>query len=229
MSAKAPSPALRAPSPTRGEGTHPLAASPSFIKGEGNNHFAPSPSPPRGQDNTLPSPLVGEGADARSALTGEGAAGHTFRSPKRRESDNHLVPSTLPSPLVGEGGNARSALTGEGAAGRTLRFAKQLRRTMTDAETRLWHELRAKRFESYKFKRQVPIGKYIADFVCFDHKLIVEIDGSQHEGSATDVVRDKWLNAQGFRVLRLWNREVLLDTNGAMLSILAALEESKSL
>ena len=177
MSAKAPSPALRAPSPTRGEGNNLSASSSSLTKGEG---------------------------------------------------DNHLVPSTMPSPLVGEGGDARSAVTGEGAAGRTLRFAKQLRRTMTDAETRLWHELRAKRFERYKFKWQVPIGRYIADFVCFDLKLIVEIDGSQHEGSATDVVRDHWLSAQGFRVLRLWNREVLLDTNGAMLSILAALEESKT-
>jgi len=133
---------------------------------------------------------------------------------------------TLPSPLVGEGGDARSALTGEGAAGHTLRFAKQLRKNMTDAETRLWHELRAKRFENYKFKRQVPIGKYIADFACLTHKLIVEVDGSQHEDSKTDVTRDLWLKSQGFRVLRLWNRELLLDTDGALLSILAALKES---
>jgi very-short-patch-repair endonuclease len=133
---------------------------------------------------------------------------------------------TLPSPLVGEGGDARSALTGEGAAGRTLRFAKQLRKTMTDAETRLWHELRAKRFENYKFKWQVPLGKYIADFACLTHGLIVEVDGSQHEGSKTDVTRDLWFNSQGFRVLRLWNRELLLDVDGALLSILAVLKES---
>ncbi len=139
---------------------------------------------------------------------------------------NHVTPSTLPSPLVGEGGDARSALTGEGAAGHTLRFAKQLRKNLTDAETRLWHELRAKRFESYKFKRQVPIGKYIADFACLTYKLIVEVDGSQHEGSKTDMTRDLWLKSQGFRVLRLWNRELLLDTDGALLSILAALKES---
>ncbi|MCC7481632.1 MAG: DUF559 domain-containing protein [Hyphomicrobiales bacterium] len=142
------------------------------------------------------------------------------------EGDSPVEPSTLPSPLVGEGGDARSALTGEGAAGRTLRFAKRLRKNMTDAETRLWHELRAKRFESYKFKRQVPIGKYIADFACLAHKSIVEVDGSQHEGSKTDVARDHWFNSQGFRVLRLWNRELLLDTDGALLSILAALKES---
>jgi very-short-patch-repair endonuclease len=118
-------------------------------------------------------------------------------------------------------------LPGEGVPVRTLKFTKQLRKTMTDAETRLWHELRAKRFENYKFKRQAPVEKYIADFACFDHKLIVEIDGSQHEESAADVVRGQWLSTQGFRVLRLWNREVLLDTSGALLSILAALGEGK--
>ena len=177
MIAKAPSPALRAPSPTRGEG---------------DNYLAPS---------ALPSPARGEG-------------------------DSDLAPSTLPSPLVGEGGDARSALTGEGAAGRTLRLAKHLRKNMTDAETRLWHELRAKRFENYKFKRQAPIGKYIADFASFTHKLVVEVDGSQHEGSHSDVIRDAWLNSQGFRVLRLWNRELLLDVDGAMMSILAALHET---
>lgn len=147
-------------------------------------------------------------------------------SPTRGEGDSLVAPSTLPSPLVGEGGDARSAAPGEGAAGHTLRFAKQLRKNMTDAETRLWHELRAKRFESYKFKRQVPIGKYIADFACLAHKLIVEVDGSQHEKSKTDETRDLWFNSQGFRVLRLWNRELLLDTDGALLSILAALKES---
>jgi very-short-patch-repair endonuclease len=147
-------------------------------------------------------------------------------SPTRGEGDNLVASSTLPSPLVGEGGNARSALTGEGAAGRTLRLAKRLRKNMTDAETRLWHELRANRFEDYKFKRQVPIGKYIADFACLTHKLIIEVDGSQHENSEGDMIRDQWLVSQGFRVLRLWNRELLLDTDGALLSILAALKES---
>ncbi len=147
-------------------------------------------------------------------------------SPTRGEGSNPAASSSLPSPLVGEGGDARSALTGEGPAGRTLRLAKHLRKNMTDAETRLWHELRAKRFEDYKFKRQVPIGRYIADFACLTHKLIVEVDGSQHEGSEHDVIRDQWLAGQGFRVLRLWNRELLLDLDGALLSILAALKEA---
>ena len=146
-------------------------------------------------------------------------------SPTKGVGSNPAASSTLPSPLVGEGDDARSAASGEGAAGRTLRLAKHLRKNMTDAETRLWHELRAKRFEDYKFKRQVPIGKYIADFACFIHKLIVEVDGSQHEDSERDVIRDQWLASQGFRVLRLWNRELLLDLDGALLSILAALKE----
>jgi very-short-patch-repair endonuclease len=147
-------------------------------------------------------------------------------SPTRGEGDSPVAPSTLPSPLVGEGGDARSALTGEGAAGRTLRLAKHLRKNMTEAETKLWHQLRAKRFESYKFKRQAPIGKYIADFASFTHRLVVEVDGSQHEGSASDIVRDAWLKSQGFKVLRFWNRELLLDVDGAMMSILAALQET---
>jgi len=153
-------------------------------------------------------------------------ASSSLGTPSHKGRELKANDRTLPSPLVGEGGDARSALTGEGAAGRTLRFAKQLRKNMTDAEIRLWHELRAKRFENYKFKRQVPIGKYIADFACLTRKLIVEVDGSQHEGSKTDATRDLWLKSQGFRVLRLWNRDLLLDTDGALLSILAALKES---
>ena len=96
---------------------------------------------------------------------------------------------------------------------------------MTDAERRLWSALRAKRFESFKFRRQVPVGKYVADFLCFEHRLIVEVDGSQHFDSVRDAIRDRWLDEQGFGILRLWNREVLLDLDGALLSILAALKQ----
>ena len=96
---------------------------------------------------------------------------------------------------------------------------------MTDAERRLWSALRGRRFDGYKFRRQVPLGRYVADFVCFEHRLIVEVDGSQHNDSIRDAVRDLWLESQGFRVLRLWNRDVLLNLDGAMLSILAALRQ----
>jgi len=96
---------------------------------------------------------------------------------------------------------------------------------MTDAERRLWAVLRGRRFDDYKFRRQVPVGKYVADFMCYEQRLIVEVDGSQHDERARDKMRDAWLASQGFRVLRLWNRDVLLDTDGALLAILAALKE----
>jgi very-short-patch-repair endonuclease len=131
--------------------------------------------------------------------------------------------NSQPSPLAGEGG---ALAPGEGALNRTLNFAKKLRRNMTDAETKLWQELRAKHFENYKFKRQQPIGKYIADFVCLEHRLIVEVDGSQHEGSSHDEARDAWLRTQNFRILRLWNIGVLKEMDGALLTILAALKET---
>jgi very-short-patch-repair endonuclease len=127
----------------------------------------------------------------------------------------------LPSPLAGEGVSRR--LTGEGFA---KLQAKRLRHDMTDAETKLWHALRGKKFEGFKFRRQVAIGTYIADFVCFAQRLIVEVDGSQHEGSLHDVQRDAWLEAEGFRVLRLWNNDVMQNLDFSMLAILNALTHS---
>ncbi len=147
----------------------------------------------------------------------------TRRSPLSRKGRG-LRDASQPSPLAGEGG---ALAPGEGAATSTLAFAKKLRREMTDAETKLWQELRAKRFENYKFKRQQPIGKYIADFVCLKYRLIVEVDGSQHDDSQHDKTRDAWLSSQDFRILRFWNNGVLKDMDGVLLSILAALEESK--
>ncbi len=134
--------------------------------------------------------------------------------------EQQLRRRNLPSPLAGEGVSQR--LTGEGFA---KLQAKHLRLNMTDAETKLWQQLRAKRFENYKFRRQVPIGRYIVDFVCYAKRLIVEVDGSQHEGSEHDVARDKWLEGEGFRVLRLWNNGVLQNMDGALLTILDALTQ----
>jgi very-short-patch-repair endonuclease len=149
---------------------------------------------------------------------------------ERVKEENVAATNTQPSPLAGEGG---ALAPGEWAdrprtdvTARTLRFAKKLRTEMTDAETKLWQELRTHRFENYKFKRQQPIGKYIADFVCLKHRLIIEVDGSQHEGSTHDDVRDAWLRSQNFRILRFWNIGVLKDMDGALLTILAALKEN---
>jgi len=98
-----------------------------------------------------------------------------------------------------------------------LAFAKELRQNMTDAEQLLWKQLRAQRFLGLKFRRQVPIGDYIADFACFEARLIIELDGGQHaEQEAQDGARDAWLHAQGFAVLRFWNHEVLGNLEGVL-------------
>ena len=88
-------------------------------------------------------------------------------------------------------------------------FARSLRTGQTEAEGKLWKLLRDRRLCQLKFKRQVPIGKYVADFVCFEKRLIVEADGSQHADSDHDRERDAWLRAQGFTVVRFWNVEIL--------------------
>jgi very-short-patch-repair endonuclease len=100
-----------------------------------------------------------------------------------------------------------------------------MRSNPTDAERALWQIVRAKRLSDYKFKRQVPIERYIVDFVCLRERLIVEADGSQHTGSQYDAVRDAWLIAQGFRILRFWNNDILNNPEGVATAVLAALDD----
>jgi very-short-patch-repair endonuclease len=92
----------------------------------------------------------------------------------------------------------------------------------------LWQILRAKRLAGFKFKRQLPIDHYIADFVCVQRRLIVEADGGQHSESAADAKRDAYLRAQGFRVLRFWNNDIFNNEEGVLTSILHALERPLS-
>jgi very-short-patch-repair endonuclease len=99
-------------------------------------------------------------------------------------------------------------------------FAKDMRSAPTDAEARLWMDLRAGRLQGLKWKRQVPMGPYILDFVCFAEKLIVEVDGGQHNESVSDQQRDAWLRAQGFAVCRYWNNKVLGNLDGVLADIL---------
>jgi len=95
--------------------------------------------------------------------------------------------------------------------------ARELRKKSTDAERLLWRHLRAKRFDGLKFRRQQPIGDYIVDFVSFDKRLIVEVDGSQHLiRKDIDVQRTRWLEEQEFKVLRFWNNEVLKNIEGVL-------------
>ena len=83
-----------------------------------------------------------------------------------------------------------------------------MRRDMTEAERVLWTLLRDRRFSAFKFRRQVPVGPFIADFLCYEMRLIVEADGGQHCDSEYDLRRTNWLEGQGFNVLRFWNQEV---------------------
>ena len=105
-------------------------------------------------------------------------------------------------------------------------FAKTMRSEPTPAEEALWKLLRDRRFAGHKFRRQVPIGEYIADFICFAARLIVEADGSQHGESATDPARDVWFVAQGFRVRRFWNHEILRERQSVMETLWADVSET---
>ena len=102
--------------------------------------------------------------------------------------------------------------------------ARQLRHASTDAERHLWRHLRSRNLAAYKFRRQYPISGYIVDFACLSAKLVVEVDGGQHgDAAAYDAVRTRRLEAQGFRVLRFWNDEVLMRTEDVLQVIWRAL------
>ncbi len=104
-----------------------------------------------------------------------------------------------------------------------LGAARNLRRNQTDAETRLWRLLRAKRLAGVKFKRQVPVGPYVADFACVQQRLIIELDGSQHLDSDYDRVRTQYLDERGWRVLRFWNSDLSQNREGVLTVIADAL------
>jgi very-short-patch-repair endonuclease len=102
--------------------------------------------------------------------------------------------------------------------------ARSLRKNMSDAERKLWHRLRGKQIDGARFRRQHPIGPYIVDFVCLERRLIVEVDGGQHTDGAhmaRDARRDQWLQAEGYRVVRVPTTEVY-DNIAAVLDALWA-------
>ena len=109
-------------------------------------------------------------------------------------------------------------------APQTLQKARSLRQTRTDAEGLLWHFLRNKQLDGYKFRRQQPIGPYIADFACLSRKLLIELDGSQHaEGHTCDETRDAFLQEKGYCVMRFWNNEVFEHCFGVLERVYEAL------
>jgi very-short-patch-repair endonuclease len=107
---------------------------------------------------------------------------------------------------------------------RLRRFARNLRHVATPHEDVLWTLLRNRRFVDFKFRRQVPIGPYIADFACLSARLIVELDGGQHAESEHDVKRDTWLSSENFRVLRVWNNQLNSERDAVLEAIWHALQ-----
>ena len=103
-------------------------------------------------------------------------------------------------------------------------FARELRGNPTDAEKRLWWHLRSKQLDGFRFRRQQPIGPFIVDFFCPAAKLVIEVDGGQHDSDfERDGKRTDWLEARGYRVLRYWNNDVLENIEGVVITILEAL------
>ena len=99
---------------------------------------------------------------------------------------------------------------------------------MTDAEQRLWYHLRARRFLGWKFRRQVPLGNYIADFLCEESRVIIEVDGGQHaERMELDLQRTEWMRAQGYTVIRFWNNDVLTNIDGVLATLSPALSQGR--
>ncbi len=97
-------------------------------------------------------------------------------------------------------------------------IARKLRAAQTDAEERLWHHLRGRRFEGEKFVRQFQIDHYVADLACRTARLAIELDGGQHD-AARDAARTAIIEKYGYRVLRFWNNDVLANTDGVLEAI----------
>jgi 2-isopropylmalate synthase len=92
--------------------------------------------------------------------------------------------------------------------------ARKLRQSSTRAEVKLWRLLRARQFEHAKFRRQVPIGPYFADFLSYELRMVIEVDGGQHADNERDRRRDAWFGENGYRVLHFWNNDVLRNIGG---------------
>src|SRR5215210_882880 len=104
-------------------------------------------------------------------------------------------------------------------------FARTLRANATNVEIKFWRLLRSRRLAHVKFRRQVPIGAWIVDFVSFEHRIVVEADGGQH-GGERDARRDEDLALRGFHVLRYWNNDILGNPTGVLEHLLSVLAES---
>jgi very-short-patch-repair endonuclease len=125
--------------------------------------------------------------------------------------------NTRKNSLPLEGGGKRvgvKALTG---------IARKLRKQSTDTEQHLWRHLRNRQIEGFKFRRQQPVGGYFVDFVNLEKKVIIELDGGQHALGPGDKVRDEWLRAEGYKVLRFWDNQIFNNLEGVLETIRDAL------
>ena len=98
--------------------------------------------------------------------------------------------------------------------------ARELRKDMTLAETKMWYLLRSLQKPGLRFRRQVPFGPYFLDFYCSSKKLVIELDGSQHMDSESDRIRDEYLKSNGLLVLRYWNNKFMSNQTGVISDIL---------
>ncbi|GJQ35475.1 MAG: endonuclease [Anaerolineaceae bacterium] len=113
------------------------------------------------------------------------------------------------------------------AAPKSYEKARKLRKELTPAERKLWAHIRNDQL-GVNFRRQHAIGNFIPDFVCIKKKLIVELDGGQHaEQAEYDADRTRFLESQGYKVIRFWNNDVMNDINGVIRNIQFALEENQ--
>ena len=101
--------------------------------------------------------------------------------------------------------------------------ARRLMKNSTDTEGYLWRYLRDRQIEGFKFRRQQPVGSYVADFVNLEKKVVIELDGGQHALHPGDRIRDEWLRAEGYKVLRFWDNQVFSNLEGVLETIRDAL------
>jgi len=132
---------------------------------------------------------------------------------KNRPGTYRIGRETLPL----EGGGKRVGVKG------LTGVARRLRKYSTDTEQHLWRHLRDKQIEGFKFRRQHPVGRYVVDFVNLEKKVVVELDGGQHAIDAGDKIRDEWLRAEGYKVLRFWDNQVFSNLEGVLETIRDAL------
>jgi len=156
------------------------------------------------------------------------------------ESTTNIATGLPPSPFSLENGEGRGgvlvAVTGYNNPMHSRRnsdlacsIARKLRREQTIPETRLWQMLRSHQLENYHFRRQHPIGKYIVDFCAPKARLVIELDGSQHHDMQEyDAERTSYLQALGYRVIRFWNHEVMVNLDGVLAMIMEAINATPS-